>query len=159
MQRHVLVDNPGDLAPRLIATPPVPISQIGTGAHVIDDTLGVPFSITVPRRGRIHSLIYYDLDNEKTGVEVWLFNTALTSTIPADDAEFIITDVDQLKVEKVVEVSAFNEASSGAVAREEFNPPIPYEAVENKLWGLVRLLAAQTIAVQPYVSLRVEPLS
>mgnify|MGYP001565845059 CR=1 FL=1 len=158
MQRDVrVIDLPLPVRYNLISVDAVAIPGIGTGLHAANDQLGVQFAIPVPVYGQIRDLIYYDRDDEGTGVEIWLFRSSVVS--PAgDDAAFALGDTDLLNVEAVIPVGSFFDAVNGQVGREDALG-IDYYAPDGFLYGLVKNLAAQTIVAAPQIALRIEPAS
>ena len=141
----------------LIAVGPIEVPGIANTLHAIGDQTGSQFAIPVPIYGQIRDLIYYDLDDEGTGVEIWLFRRKIAS--PAgDDVAFALNDDDLLHVEAVIPVGSFFDAVNGQIGREDALG-IDYYAPGGFLYGLLKNLVAQTIALAPQIALRIEPAS
>lgn len=100
------------LRPELVVVP-----GIGTGAaYAALDQIGTLFrfpDVTRPgvQTGVLHAACYYDLSDQGIQVDLWLFSAPVT--LAADNAAFVLSDADLLKVEYVVQFTDFNDANTG----------------------------------------------
>ena len=88
-------------------TSPFGIPGIGAGAEGALDAMGTLFEIKVPKHGVIVSATYFDLDDEGTQVNLYLFNEKPTAI--ADNAPWTCSDSDVVRQVTNLAFSAFND--------------------------------------------------
>ena len=108
------------------------ISGIGTGSiYASGEAFGGKFTITVPKKGVIETVMMLDLDDEGIETELWLFREDFTAT--ADNAAFAVTDADLLKLEVVIGITKFANASINQVGINN-GLALPFLAPAGKFW-------------------------
>ena len=139
----------------IVACPKVPaiIPGIGAGAEGALDAMGTLFSIKVPKRGVIVSATYFDLDDEGTQVNLYLFSREVTAI--ADNDAWTCSDSDILyQIAKLAFVS-FNDQTV-AQTSELTNIGKAYTAPEGKLWIQSQCVSICTIATAPGIQLQIQ---
>ncbi len=141
---------------KTVSCPLTPIMIPGTAASAIEanDCLGILFTIDVPVRGVILSATFWDLDYEKTQVDLEIFKHNIA--IIANDAAWAPTDADLLHFVTEIAFFTFDDHISGATS-EVVNKGKAYTAPEGKFWIQAVGRGTPNIAVgaEPRVQLQI----
>ena len=122
---------------------PVPITGIGTGAaYASGDAFGGKITITVPVRGIISNLWFFDYDDEGLAKELVLFSSDFTAT--ADNSAFALLDADLKNCIGVINVDLFYNFTNNQIGNA--NPALAYFAPEGRLYGQWVTRGADNIA-------------
>uniref|UniRef100_A0A6M3XSV7 Uncharacterized protein n=1 Tax=viral metagenome TaxID=1070528 RepID=A0A6M3XSV7_9ZZZZ len=122
---------------------PVGIPGIGAGAEDANDALGTVFTIDVPKRGVLVSATYFDLDDEGTQVNFYLFKSLPTAI--ADNAAWTCSDADVIKQVTRLAFFVFNDQTVSQTS-EIKNIGKAYTAPEGKFYIQAQCAGTPTIA-------------
>lgn len=106
-------DGRGVIAEMGISCPlnPIEIPGIATAdAFDADDCFGTVFRVAVPKAGIIQSATFWDLDDEGTQIDFFIYKNNITAT--TSDSAFAPTDADQLSFVTVLEFTVFKDAGT-----------------------------------------------
>ena len=130
---------------KIVSCPVIPIGipGIGAGAEDANDTFGTLVELKVPKSGTITSATYWDLDDEKTQVDLLIFKHKITQIAdnalwqPADAAMLhFVTQLDFVGYEDHVDSATFELPNIGK----------GYSAPEGKFWVQAVCRGTPTIA-------------
>ena len=132
---------------------PLAIPGIGAGAEGALDAMGALFDIKVPKKGVLISATYYDLDDEGTQVNFYLFKDKPTAI--ADNSTWTCSDADVIKQVTKLAFFSFNDQTVSQTS-ELTNIGKAYTAPEGKLWVQAQCVSICTIAVAPRFQLQIQ---
>ena len=132
---------------------PLAIPGIGAGAEGALDAMGGLFTIKVPKRGVIVSGTYFDLDDEGSQVNFYLFKEKPTAI--ADNSAWTCSDADVIKQVAKLAFFSFNDQTASQTS-ELTNIGKAYTAPEGKLWIQAQCVSICTIAVAPRFQLQIQ---
>ncbi len=102
---------------RAIDCPASPIEIPGIvadNAFDANDCFGTMFIVDVPKSGIIYSATYWDMDDEGSQIDFFLFKATVTDT--ASDAAFAPTDSDLLNLVTILKFTTFTDSGTGQTA-------------------------------------------
>jgi|GEM_PF-5869629 len=139
--------NPVKVQTKTVSCPPLPlkITGIGAGAEGTLDCLGDLMQVKVPKSGTILSATYWDLDDEKTQVDLEIFKERITQT--GDNNPWAPSDVDLLHFVKELAFFAFDDHINNATSEinnigKAYTCPQGYFYIQAKLAGTAQTIAA-----------------
>ncbi len=143
---------------KTVSCPIVPIMIPGTsaGAVTANDCLGDQFVILVPFSGVIYSATFWDVDYEKTQVDLELFRGQITFF--AHDAAWSPSDIDMLEFVTELAFVSFDDHINSATS-ELTNIGKAYTAPEGRLWiqAVARSTPDIAIGKAPRIQLQIIP--
>lgn len=134
-------------------TSPIAIPGIGAGAEGALDAMGTLFEIKVPKRGVLVSATYFDLDDEGTQVNFYLFKHQVVAI--ADNAAWTCSDGDVLQQITRLAFFSFNDQTVSQTS-EITNIGKAYVAPEGKFYIQAQCVSICTIAVAPRLQLQIQ---
>ena len=135
---------------------PVLISGSSGGAYTANDAMGILTKIPVPKSGIIYSATFWDLDDEKTQVDLEIFNHEITQIASLDP--WAPSDADILFFVTELAFVSFDDHINSATS-ELTNIGKGYTAPEGFLWIQAVTRSTPTIAAiaQPKFQLQIIP--
>lgn len=146
LTQGITVQNTVKVQTKVVSCPSLPkeIPGIGAGAEGTLDCLGTLVTVEVPPTGTILSATYFDLDYEKSQVDLELFKHKITQV--GDNVAWTLSDEDSLHFVHELSFFAFDDHIASATS-EITNIGKAYTAPEGKFWIQAKLAGtAQTIA-------------
>jgi len=140
----------------IVSCPLVPLSIPGIGAGIEGalDAMGTQFTIRVPKHGVIISSTFYDLDFEGTGVNIYLFNKAVTAI--ADNASWTLSDEDAPFLVTKLAFAGFDTHSTTCYTSEINGILKAYTAPDGLFRCQASCVSTPTIAVAPRFQLQIQ---